>query len=193
MTRTIGRLSSLGLALALLAGCNSLNALNPFSDKRPKPPCPRLSVPADAANVIRFRPGPGEDLTDIQFEAKVHDLRFACEHDIDEETREGRLDIEVTMIVEAARGPADTAKEGTFTYFVTLLDNDRNILRKKTFPLKVSFPGNFTRTTVTDDPVKLSVPLAAGETGRDYLVYAGLQLSQAELDYNIRKRKATER
>lgn len=193
MTPRIGRLAALGLGLAMLAGCNSLNALNPFADKTPKPPCPRITIPADAANLTRFQPGRGEDLTDIQFEAQIGDIRFSCEHDIDKETRVGTLSMELTMILDASRGPADTTREATFQYFVTLLDQDRNILQKKIFPLKASFPGNFTRSRVTDDAVKFEVPLKAGQTGRDFLVYAGLQLSQVELDYNIRKRKATGR
>ncbi|MEO5335837.1 MAG: hypothetical protein H7841_02925 [Magnetospirillum sp. WYHS-4] len=190
MTRIAGLLGS-GLALALLAGCGSMSSLNPFADKSPKPPCPRLSVPADAASVIRFRPGPGEDLTDVLVDAKVADVKFSCEHDIDKETRDGELAFELTMLIEANRGPADTGRQASLEYFVTLLDKDRNVLQKKSFPVKVEFPGNFTRTTVTDMPVKMTVPLSSGQTGRDFLIYTGLQLSQTELDYNIRKRKMT--
>lgn len=189
----VPRLAGFAL-LGLLAGCGSMSSLNPFADKSPKPACPRISVPADAANLTRFRPGPGQDLIDIQFEARLADVRHGCEHDLDKEVGGGKLSIELTISVEGSRGPADTTREAKAAYFVSLLNAEtKEPLQKKVFPVTMTFPGNYTRTTVTDNPVTLEVPLEPGKYGRDFLIYAGMQLSQQELEYNIRKRQMTGR
>lgn len=193
MIRNPARLAAVAL-LGLLAGCGSMNALNPFADKSPKPACPRIVVPADAANLTRFRPGPGQDLIDVLFDARLADVKHGCEHDMDKKVGGGTLSIELIVSVEGSRGPADTAREAKASYFVSLLDAEtKEPIQKRAFPVTMAFPGNFTRATVADNPVSLQVPLEPGKYGRDFLVYVGMQLSPQELEYNIRKRQMTGR
>ena len=44
-------------------------------------PCPKLYVLADAGSLVRFKPGPGRDITDILFEGNVADFTGTCEYD----------------------------------------------------------------------------------------------------------------
>ena len=189
------RLLSAGV-LALFAGACSqqeLNTINPFADKTPPPPCPSLNVLADAANLTRFRPGPGEDLTDVLFEARMANIGMACEHDIDEDTRDGRLEMSVQLFLEADRGPADRSRKAQLPYFVSLTDSDRTPLVKEVFDVVVDFPGNRTRVAAMDEPVEIDIPLKAGQTGRDFKIWVGFQLTREELAYNRRQRALTGR
>ena len=192
MTRHFQALVPLVAVLAV-AACSSdeLNTINPFASKTPPPPCPAVNVLADAATLTRFHPGSGQDLIDVDFEAKVNDIAMACSHDIDENTRAGTLEMELQMIVEATRGPADDDRSARMNYFITLTDADRNILSKKTFDIAASFPDNMTRAVVMDEPVNLTIPLAEDQTGRDFQVYLGFQLNADELEYNRRRRALT--
>lgn len=181
------------LLVTLLSACSSdeLQAINPFADKTPPPPCPKVNLLADAATLTKFRPGPGEALIDVLFEAEFANVLMGCEHDIDDETNAGTLGIDLQMLIQASRGPADKSREGLIRYFVTLTDKEQSILGKEVFEVKAPFPGNRTRVRVTDDPVEMTVPLKAGQTGRNFQIYVGFQLSQEELAYNRRKRQLT--
>lgn len=188
------------MALALIAaGCSNADrdllneTFNPFAEKGPKPACPSINLLADASSVTRFRPGPGEDLTDVLFDARVSDLGVACNHDIDDDTRTGTLAMELQMVIEANRGPADRTRQAPVDYFITLTDSNRKILDKRVFDMSASFPDNRTRAVVMDDPVEMEIPLAAGQTGGDFRIYVGFQLTQRELEYNRRRRQLTGR
>ncbi len=190
--RNLNRLVLAGLFLGLTACSRAdLAAVTPFVD--PPPPCPKINVLADAATLTKFKPGPGETLIDALFEAKIVDIGMACEHDIDGDTREGTLNVDLQLLMEASRGPADKSREAQIRYFVTLTDNDHKILGKEVFDMKGVFPGNLTVTRITDEPMELEIPLSAGKTGRDYQIYVGFQLTRQQLEYNRRRRQLTGR
>lgn len=193
----------LGVVAAGLAGCGLL-------DKERPPPCPPVSILADAAHVTKFRPGEGRDLIDMLYEGRMTGLKVACEfkRDKDDEAREdaaveeaakkgtpirktlpgGMMTIKVTLEMQAALGAALRGNRADFRYFVAVTGPDREMISKKEFPLTVNFPGSATLVTVQDQPLDLLLPIKSGESPRRYTIFTGFQLDSAELEHN-RKRQ----
>lgn len=177
MVMRISRLPLLALAL-VLAGCSTADRLNPFSSSASSlPPCPRLAVLDDVDRLTVFRDGPGRDVTDILFEARILGVRGECRHG------DGRVAVETDISFEALRGPADLGRQAQIRYFVAVVDPQRQILNKRIFEVVVAFPPNADRGVVTDQ-LQQMIPLTAGRSAAAYTVAFGLQLDADQLDYN---------
>ena len=61
---------------------------------------------------------------------------------------------------------------------------EKNILNKGDFKVAVDFPKTRSRRLVTDAPIKLEIPIAKGQTGAEYGIFIGYQLTHEELQYN---------
>lgn len=166
------RLSVLTFAPLLLAACAS-------QDEAP-PVCPEAIVIKDAERLVKFE-GAGRDLTDVRFELDVNEVQLVCEYD--DEVIESALGIRFI----AARGPADSERVASFSYFVAVATPDREILAREEFDLTIPFEGNRTRVVALEE-VFPNIPLRPGRDGSDYLVYVGIQLTADELQYNRENR-----
>lgn len=185
--RTIAR-QMIGWGLIILGifavvGCST--------DEQPPPAqiCPRISVLGNAEMLTKFAIGTGRDLTDVDHEVRIVDIRYGCTY-TEDETDQPILAVAVAPVFTADRGPANSDRQARFTYFVAIADPQRAILNKQMFDLQVSFPGNRSRVTVSPDdpPVTIDIPPVAGRLGPDYHVFVGLQLTPDELEYNRRRR-----
>ncbi|HEB80205.1 MAG TPA: hypothetical protein ENI79_07015 [Rhodospirillales bacterium] len=168
-----------------------LGACDTFSSAVPPPPCPRPAIYAETANVTKFREGPGRDLIDVVAEGKIIGFSGGCNYDFDEETGEGVLTVEISVDFEAHRGTANKDRKAKFDYFISVTDQNHNVLSKGVFDVDIEFPGNRTRAGYTDDdpPVNLEIPLQKGQIGEDFNILIGFQLSNDELTFNRRQRK----
>lgn len=139
--------------------------------------------------LTKFAAGTGRDLTDVDHEIRVVDIRYGCQYTEDDD-KNPVLAVAVAPVFEADRGPANTNRQARFTYFVAIADPQRTILNKQAFDLQVDFPGNRSRVTVSPDdpPVTVDIPPVPGRSGPDYHVFVGLQLTPDELEYNRRRR-----
>jgi len=176
-----------------LAGCSAYEYV---SDKISEPivlSCPVYLVLADAANLVRFRDGPGRDLIDVDFETEIIGVQLECTSNIDKRTRVGTLDVDVFVTFRAERGPANRNREARFQYFISIDDNNRNIFDRKKFGIKVGFPGNKTRLVVRSEPVTIVIPITPKRASRSFRIFAGLILSREELEFNRRRRGKTGR
>ncbi len=142
--------------------------------------------------LTKFAAGSGKDLTDVDHEIRIVDIRFGCTYGEDENDNP-ILAVAIAPVFEADRGPANGDRQARFNYFVAIADPQRTILNKQTFDLQVTFPGNRSRITVSpsDPPVTIDIPPVAGRSGPDYHVFVGLQLTPDELEYNRRRRGAS--
>lgn len=179
--------SSLGRAAALTVAALAVASCSLF-EKEVALQCPRLAVLADAASLTRFAEGAGRDIIDMAFEAEIESVGGTCEYDIDDDTQEGTLDAQIAVTFRVSRGQANRDRKATFGYFVRLTDLERNILAGDTFRGVFEFPGNQSRIVWTDEPVTLTIPLKAKQTGRDFEVFVGLELTREEVDYNRKAR-----
>jgi len=177
----------IGIALAALvllagAGCGS------SPDKKRPPPCPRVSVLADAATLTRFAEGAGRDLVDVDYQVEITDVHSGCQH-VENESGEQVVVVAMAPVMVATRGPTNSDRVARFDYFVSVIDSKRSVLNKQVFSMQMEFPGNLTRVTLRDDdpPVTVDIPLAAGGAATDYQILVGLQLTPDELEYNLRR------
>lgn len=182
--------SSLVAAVGLaLAGCGVYDSMSESLFGKEKPlPCPRVSLLPEGASVIKFRPGPGRDIIDIVYQGKILDVLRSCEYDIDDDTKAGSVAVVVSLVIGAERGAADRQKRADFTYFVAVIDGKRTVLNKNAFNVAFEFPGNRSRVTWTDDDgVNLNIPLKTGQSGSEFEVIVGFQMSREEMEFNRRR------
>lgn len=166
------RIAPLFLLTFLLAAC--------AADEGPPPACPAVVVLKDADRLVKFEGG-GRDLTDVRFELDIDEAQLVCEYD-DEE-----IESAVGIRFVAARGPADTVRTASFSYFVAVVNQEREVLVREEFDLIIPFEGNRTRVAALEE-VFPNIPLRPGRDGEDYLVYIGLRLTPEELQYNRENR-----
>ncbi|MGB0684097.1 MAG: hypothetical protein ACPGOV_15430 [Magnetovibrionaceae bacterium] len=169
-------------AVLTLGACETFEQMT--GQAPPPPPCPAISFLADASEITRFLPGPGRDLTDVVFTAEMARYAGGCGYDVDDETGRGTLTIEMQVTFAVRRGPAEKQGQVALPYFVTVTDQDRNILNKAVMEGSVGFPGNRTTVQFIDAPVVLDLPIRDGIVGTDYKVFLGFQLTRDELDFN---------
>lgn len=163
-----GVLGSLLLSL-VVAGCG-------FGDQGPPPPCPIALPVAEARDLTRFA-GPGRDLTDVVFEARIQDVALVCEYD------DNVIEADMRVRIVTADGPANADRVAKLAYFVAIATRDRRIVAREEFGLEVPFEGNRTRVLAVEE-VSPRIPLEPGQSGADYVVYVGLALTPTELQYN---------
>ena len=156
-----------GLVLMVLAACGS--------DDVP-PPCPAFVRVPEAARMVDYV-GAGRDLTDVSFEAQISQIALTC--DYDDDVVEGELDI----VFIASEGPANTGRQAILRYFVAIATRDQQILTREEFAVQVTFVGNLTRLSVTEQ-LTPRIPLQPGQSGASYVIYVGFVLSPEQLDTN---------
>jgi hypothetical protein len=145
--------------------------------------CPVTRVLEDPAQLTRFKPGQGRDITDIEFDAAFAELAGTCEID-DEE-----IAVELKVLIVANRGTANASRQASFVFFIAVVDQDRNVMihdgkaLRKGFEGQVEFPGNQTRVTYTDE-FELTIPMKSGQSASDFFIFFGFELTRGELEYN---------
>ncbi len=179
---------------ALLLGLGACSAYEYVSDKISYPiilKCPNYWVVSDAASVVKFRDGPGRDLTDVNYEGKIIGVRLGCVSNVDKKTLTGTMDVDVTVWFNAARGPANRDRKARFDYFIRVLDPNKNILKGEDLSVVINFPGNKTRLKFRSSPLTFELPITSKWPRSYYRIFAGFKLTREELDFNRRKsRKA---
>ncbi|NVJ92004.1 MAG: hypothetical protein HWE34_10125 [Methylocystaceae bacterium] len=172
--------------LAMSIGLSACDSMKIWRADKPEP-CPRITVLKNAAELTEFKDGPGRDLIDIVLEAKLTNVLSVCKYDVDYDTRAGKIDVQVAPVIAGRRGPANVTRNGDVSYFVAVVDDQKKILQKKVFPLRLAFPGNLTQNEVRDEPVDLTIATDGRTDGSNYEVYIGFQLSHEQMDYNQRQ------
>lgn len=188
-SRAPGPVSVLVLAgcAALLSGCGF------FLKKEPAPgPCSRAMILGDAEQMIQFRDGPGRDILDVSYSGRLSRVFAGCEYEMNKD-RTGVMAVKVYVAIEAERGPANHDRSAPYRYFVTLTDAKREPVAKNVFDLTAQFPGNVSRVVLADDTVEMRVPIRAGQSGRDFTIFVGFQLTDEQLEFNRRARSERER
>ena len=139
--------------------------------------CPRVSLLNKAEKMIRYREGPGRDLTDVRYEAKVLDIKSTCKY------LDNRVRVEAVIDIAAQKGPAAKGVAVQVPFFVAIIDNDQNIIAKKTFVSELEFRDGRRRAGVREE-IEQIMYLKKGEAGTGYEVIVGLQLTKHQLKQN---------
>jgi hypothetical protein len=170
MRRPLARWGLLVLvALPLLSACN-----------RQPPVCPDVLVVGDARQVTKYRAGPGRDITDVSFEAVIGAGGLECS------VRRDEIVVDLRVEIGLQRGPAAPPGAGEVEYFVAIADSGRQILARQRFTTRVEFQANVNRSGVFEE-LRQRIPIKAGQTGDDFTIFVGLQLSEEEIERNRRR------
>lgn len=170
--------------------------------------CPHVTIDRATSTLTRFRDGPGRDITDIDLEAEILGYTGDCGR-----TKAG-VDVMVAVSFSATRGPAAKGRSADVPYFVALsrlssplleekIDSEtgektmvrktgpegdasweREILSKQVFQISSLFPEGSNVIHFRDEEIVLELPLAAGESPRNYTVHLGFQLTREQIEYN---------
>jgi len=167
----------IGLGLAACAG-----------DKPDALPCPEILIVADGAKLTRFKPGAGRDIIDVLHEEEIVGFAHSCEYDIDE-SGAGDLTVWLAPTIVSTRGPANQTGDTDFDYIVATADANKNILSKKRYPLVLRYAENVPNFKwQRPEPHEFVMPLKAGQSGKNFVVYLSLALNRMELDYQRKNR-----
>lgn len=191
--RLRGRTSA-AAAVGLIGALTACSAYEYASDLISTPivlQCPKSWVIADAANLVRFRQGGGRDLTDVDYEGQITGVRLGCTTNVDKKTKVGTMDVDVNVLFDATRGPANRDRKALFKYFISVSDNDQKILYREALSLPVEFPGNRTRLQIQSDTITLQLPIASNRSSSYYLIFAGYELTREELEFNRTRQAKT--
>lgn len=176
-------------ALVVMAGAMTACASLPQIPGLPQravavpPPCPDVQLLADTTRVAQYLPGPGRDLTDITFEIKVQDVRGNCETSDADTSGRRTVNVELNIVFRVDRGPAAHSGRAEFPYFIAVVDRAERILAKEIFPVAVTFGPGINRSFF-EDRVYQQIEMGPGQSGGDYSIFVGLQLSDGELARN---------
>lgn len=164
----------------LAAGCAS-------GDKN-LAPCPSARVLADPSELTRFGDEPGRDPTDIAFEVSFLRVAGECRYDKDG----GEIEVELTVMLDVRKGPANAQNDARFGYFIALAHNapgtgpEAVILKRETVPVEVTFPAGRIGLVHTDN-LEIAIPRVDAQDARNYRLYLGFELTPDELAFNRRK------
>jgi hypothetical protein len=169
---SLPNLSRVALATLALA---SLGACAP--DKSAfAPACPEPHFVQPLADLVRFRPGGGQDVTDLILQGRMLKVDGKCEYG-DSKTQ---LQTTVSVVVDLQRGIAMQGRQVEVPIFVAVTDGG-TIRDKRVYPLHVEFPSNVDRTTATSPTIEMTLPISATKSGAAYGIVAGFQLTPEEL------------
>ena len=166
-----------GGLVVLTAGGGLLLAACGFLAPRETKICPRVSLLKIAEKMIRYREGPGRDLTDVRYGAKVLDIKSSCKY------LDNRVRVEAVIDIVAQKGPAGKGVAARVPFFVAIIDNDQNIIAKKTFVSELDFRDGRRRAGVREE-IEQIMYLKKGEAGTVYEIIVGLQLTKDQLKRN---------
>lgn len=167
--------AALPVLLLPLFGCGP--SRNEFA-----PACPVAQLVPALADVTQFN-GTGRDLTDMVVQAHVTRVDGECSQGSDDNT----LAAKVSVTISVQRGPAMAGRQADLTTFVAVMRGGE-VIDKQLLPVRVDFPPNVDRVTLTSKGLELALPVGNGVAGPSYHIIAGFQLTPEQVEANERSR-----
>jgi len=175
-TGTFLMIRRFGVALAALFGLAFLSACGSDDASLGTVICPQAFMVKDATRSTVYVPGGGRDLIDIEYNAQIIDIEWACIYEVEEDF----VDVEVNFFVRALRGPAAVEPQATFPYFVAVADPEGAILAKQVFGIDIAFPGNSLEIGHIET-VRQRIRYPNIASAASYTIFIGFQLTPEQL------------
>lgn len=172
--KRLAHIAAVVVLAAALPSCS--DSLNPFAKKEFRP-CPGLAVLRDTGRITDYRPGDGRDLLDVRYTVDIANVTASCRYD----GQTVRMSVNIDLIF--TRGPAAEGAEMRAPYFVAITRGEDEIVAKRIFDSEIEFPDSRRRAGVREE-VDQIIPLLPDESGADYEVIVGLQVSEDQLQRN---------
>jgi hypothetical protein len=166
----------------LLAATAALTLSACATDKPEERLCPPAGAVAGVERMTSFRPGGGQDLTEVAFTAQVDSVESVCQYD-----DEG-VEVAMNIRLVAERGPADTTRQADLQYFVAIENGPGNFTAKEVYDVSLPFEGNRRRIGVVEE-VDIMIPTPADKNFADIRILIGLQITPEQVEYNKRARR----
>lgn len=160
----------------LLAGCTSRTEKAELSQS-----CPNAYRVQEATTLIRFKPGPGRDPTDVEFRADIGAIGVECSFYL----RRGYVDVDLKIQLLVAQGPGQNARRANFEYAVGVIGPGGDFRQRQRFSADVTFASGRDRGALVDEVV-VRVPFGQEADPGGNRIAVALVLSPDELDYNRR-------
>ena len=165
----------------LLAATAALALSACASDKPVERTCPPAAAVAGVERMTSFRPGGGQDLTEVAFTAQVDSVDSVCRYDDD------GVEVAMNVMLSAERGPADNAREADLNYFVAIENGPGNFIAKEVYGVTLPFEGNRRRVGILEE-VDIMIPTPADKNFSEIRILIGLQITPEQVEYNRRTR-----
>jgi len=143
--------------------------------------CPEVRVLSELGNLTRFKPGDGRDITDVVMEAQFEEVRGECSVDDDE------VEMAILIVLTARRGPASDVSADSFSMLAAVTDQRRKVLSRRIIPGQVDFSGNRARVSYLER-LKIVIPKTEVQSGEDFIVFVGFELTRNEVEFNRAQR-----
>lgn len=175
------------LGAALLGGCSDTGI---FGTKITPPACPTASVLPEANRITVYRPGPGRDIADIVYEARLMGVDGDCLYDIDKkgkttvETTYKAVNVNLRPRFVVTPGPALTGFSVPIDYFVAMPDFYPRPEGRAEFSRTVETSATKTQIDVTDANIEIRIPLNDKRRGDSVGIFVGFILSEEQLREN---------
>lgn len=156
---------SIFLLLALvLNGCSLTPKQNAMS-------CPQVGVVDDLSNTKLYASGKQHHNDGLIAQATIADFKGKCHY-----SRKG-VDIDFDMTILAEKGAKANRDKVSFSYFVAITDENRNILKKEIYATDIDFPQGVTKAGSVES-LSQFLPLAKNQSAARYEVLIGFQPEQ---------------
>jgi hypothetical protein len=142
--------------------------------------CPNASVLANTSEMTGFRDKMEGDPSGVAYEVVMTGVKASCSFDKDE----GTADSSVTVTFRATRTPTGVAADYSVPYYVAVTRDSTTIVSKQVYSASFAFRPGDSSTTFSADVSTVPIRLDNGKKPYDYGILTGLQLTQAQLDYN---------
>jgi hypothetical protein len=179
-----------------------------------KVPCPHVAVISDADLFARFQAGKKWTSNTVLYESQITGIKSACDfrnkkkqaskkpNDKKDKTPDGPRTLVAAITVSFATriNKNHVGRKAELEYFVAITDRNANVLNKNTFKVVPPKPKKRNKTSAnkgsfirfTDKPVRLKIPLKAGQSGHDFMIFTGFQLTKEQLELNRKRRRTPE-
>jgi hypothetical protein len=161
------------LAALLLSGC--------VSDTE-KGLCPTAAVLVPTSAMTVFRQNAPADPSGELYTVWMTNVKSSCDFDKDDKTTDSKLRI----IISAKRAPTGQEASYRVPYFVTVTHGGDRIMTKKMYLADVTFPAGETAVSFEQGVDSVAIKPTRGAKIGEYQILVGLQLTQAQLDYNTK-------
>src|SRR6185295_9216093 len=161
----------LGLAVLSLSGC---------SQDLKKGLCPSTNILSNTANASFFRDNMQGDPAGVLYTIQVTGVTADCDFDKDE----GTADASLVVTFRATRTPSALGGAYTVPFYVAAVRDSSAIVSKQVYTAAFSFQPGEATTTFTGGVSSYVVRFDNGKKPYDYGLLTGLQLTQAQLDFN---------
>lgn len=175
------KFAPLFLALVLagsLAGCGTRLAQQ-LDDTPNAGPCPVAGSIHDAARYVKFQDGEGQLYSNIAYTGEITNVRLFCRY-----FKETPLEAEIEVDFAFGKGPAATADEHDYRYFVAVTRRNGKVLAKEYFNTRAEFDRGLV-TGKSELVNRIVIPRADESiSGVNFEVIVGFELTPEQLEFN---------